>query len=165
MANNSSSSWSRDRKTGKERLSKRNDGRFGGHAKKSCAFNGDAFLRYWQQVQSAGVAGMLFRHDALNAQLQQTGRSFDLYANSASGVLRGRLKKTQLKPKSKRPLCGAKTRAGGTCKAKVCARPDGQGMATKCRLHGGATPCKPKSPEGRANIAAANRARAKPKET
>lgn len=63
-------------------------------------------------------------------------------------------------PKAQRPLCGARTRAGGTCKAKVCARPNGQGMAGKCRLHGGLS--SGATTEGRAAIAHSNATRVPP---
>jgi hypothetical protein len=157
------STWQTDRKTGDARQSKRNDGRIGGHAKKRCAFNGDLLAWYGAKIQQSerGVVNVLNRHDELKRQLKQTGQSFDLYANSASGIVRGRVLKTQVRPKSKRPLCGARCRSGEPCAARVCVRPDGNGLAKRCRLHGGLTPRKPKSPEGRAAIAAANRARSK----
>jgi hypothetical protein len=60
-------------------------------------------------------------------------------------------------PKSTRPKCGAKTRAGAACKATVCLRNDGT-PAKRCRLHGGRS-TGPTSPEGRAAIAESNRRR------
>ncbi len=62
--------------------------------------------------------------------------------------------------KSKRPLCGARCRSGQPCKARVCERPGGKGLAARCRLHGGKS-TGPKTEAGRAAIAAANRARSK----
>jgi hypothetical protein len=53
-------------------------------------------------------------------------------------------------PKHERPRCGAKTRAGGACKA-----PSVHGKA-RCRMHGGCS-TGPKTPEGKArSLAAAN---------
>ncbi len=60
----------------------------------------------------------------------------------------------QRTPKAKRPLCGAKTRAGGNCKAKVV-----HGK-TKCRIHGGLS-TGPRTPKGKAAIIASNKKRAK----
>lgn len=57
-------------------------------------------------------------------------------------------------PKSQRPVCGAKTRAGGTCKAKAVPG------KSRCRLHGGLS-TGPKTATGRAAIAEANRRRRK----
>jgi len=54
---------------------------------------------------------------------------------------------------ARRPLCGAKTRAGTPCRAVVV-----EGRA-KCRLHGGAS-TGPTSAEGRARIVESNRRRA-----
>ena len=51
------------------------------------------------------------------------------------------------------PQCGAMTRKGTPCK---CLAVPGR---TRCKLHGGAS-TGPKTPEGRAKIAASNRARA-----
>jgi hypothetical protein len=58
--------------------------------------------------------------------------------------------------------CGARCRSGAPCRMKAYVWPDGR-TTGRCRLHGGATPHKPKSPAGRAAIAAANRARAQEK--
>ncbi len=55
-------------------------------------------------------------------------------------------------PRRKRPLCGAQTRAGGRC--KVRAEPGKR----RCRFHGGMS-TGPKTPEGRARIAEAQRRR------
>jgi len=62
------------------------------------------------------------------------------------------------KPKSARPLCGARTRSGAPCKARAHLREDGS-LSARCKLHGGAS-TGPKSQKGRAAIAASNRARA-----
>jgi hypothetical protein len=56
-------------------------------------------------------------------------------------------------PKAKRATCGAKTRAGGTCQAKVV---DGK---DRCRLHGGLS-TGPTTEAGKAAIAQSNRRRA-----
>lgn len=56
-------------------------------------------------------------------------------------------------PKCLRPLCGAKTRAGGTCRAKAVSG------KKRCRLHGGLS-TGPKTGEGRAKIATSNLRRA-----
>jgi len=50
-------------------------------------------------------------------------------------------------PKRERPRCGAKTRAGGSCKA-----PAVRGKS-RCRMHGGLS-TGPKTPEGRARSTA-----------
>ena len=63
-----------------------------------------------------------------------------------------------LKPKSARPFCGARTRAGAPCKARAHLREDGS-LSARCKLHGGAS-TGPRSKQGRAAIAASNRARA-----
>jgi len=55
-------------------------------------------------------------------------------------------------PRSMRPLCGAKTRAGGECKMRVVPGKE------RCKLHGGMS-SGPKSPEGRERIAEAQRRR------
>ncbi len=60
-------------------------------------------------------------------------------------------------PKRLRPLCGARTRAGGTCQARAVF-----GRA-RCRRHGGLS-TGPKTPEGRARIAESNRRRARRRE-
>ena len=57
-------------------------------------------------------------------------------------------------PKKLRPLCGAKTRAGGTCKARCV---DGK---AKCQMHGGLS-TGPKTDAGRAAIVASNKRRKK----
>jgi hypothetical protein len=38
-----------------------------------------------------------------------------------------------------RPRCGARCRSkgGAPCIARVCMRPDGRGLARRCRMHGG----------------------------
>lgn len=64
--------------------------------------------------------------------------------------------RTLYAPKSKLPLCGAKTRAGGTCKARVV-----RGMV-RCRMHGGLS-TGPKTEAGRERIRESNRRRAERK--
>jgi hypothetical protein len=64
----------------------------------------------------------------------------------------------QTTPKAERPLCGARTRSGGQCRAKVV---DGTG---RCRMHGGLS-TGPKTPEGRAAIAESNRRRARQRQS
>ncbi len=60
-------------------------------------------------------------------------------------------------PKKNLPLCGAACRDGHACSAKVRVRADGS-LATRCRLHGGAS-TGPTSAEGRARCGAAQRER------
>ncbi len=55
--------------------------------------------------------------------------------------------------KASRPLCGARTRSGGTCKARAV---EGR---NRCRMHGGAS-TGPRTASGRARIAESNRRRA-----
>lgn len=64
----------------------------------------------------------------------------------------------RLLARPKRAKCGARTRAGAACRALVCVRPDGNGAAKRCRLHGGKS-TGPTSIEGRAAIAESNRRR------
>ena len=61
-------------------------------------------------------------------------------------------KRFPITPKSQRVLCGAKTRSGGSCQARVCIKANGV-QARRCRLHGGLS-TGPKSKEGRAAVAA-----------
>ena len=56
-------------------------------------------------------------------------------------------------PKAKRPLCGARKRKGGQCRAKAV---EGR---ERCRLHGGLS-TGAKTAEGRARISESNRRRA-----
>lgn len=52
-------------------------------------------------------------------------------------------------PKSERPKCGAKTRAGGKCQARaVWNKAKDKPKNGRCRLHGGLS-TGPKTPEGR----------------
>jgi hypothetical protein len=55
-------------------------------------------------------------------------------------------------PRKARPECGAKTRSGGSCAMRV------EPGKRRCRLHGGKS-TGPKTPEGKAAIAAATKAR------
>jgi hypothetical protein len=59
-----------------------------------------------------------------------------------------------------RAKCGARTRGGSPCRATVCARPDGNGAAKRCRLHGGRS-TGPTTQAGREAIAESNRRRRK----
>jgi hypothetical protein len=102
-----------------------------------------ALKKYQAQVDAAKASGVLF--DACYH-----------WGNYA----RVRIMKRPARPKSKRPLCGARCRSGAACKARVCERPDGKGLAKRCALHGGKS-TGPKTEAGRAAIAAANRARSK----
>ena len=73
--------------------------------------------------------------------------------------------RSQPEPPSKasRPRCGARcrTRGGAPCVARVCVRPDGYGLAKRCRLHGGLS-TGPRTPEGkRRALEALARGRAK----
>ena len=54
-------------------------------------------------------------------------------------------------PKRDRPRCGARTRAGGTCKAPALPEKE------RCRMHGGLS-TGPKTPEGKARTLAALKA-------
>ena len=54
-------------------------------------------------------------------------------------------------PKRERPRCGARTRAGGTCKAPALPEKE------RCRMHGGLS-TGPKTPEGKARTLAALKA-------
>lgn len=62
-------------------------------------------------------------------------------------------------PKLERATCGARTRSGKPCCARVVTRPNGT-LARRCRLHGGLS-SGPKTQAGRDAIGEANRARAK----
>ena len=55
-------------------------------------------------------------------------------------------------PKTLRPVCGARTRAGGECQAKAVRG------GRRCRMHGGLS-TGPKTEAGRARIAESNRRR------
>jgi hypothetical protein len=55
------------------------------------------------------------------------------------------------------PLCGARTRAGGHCKARVVVGPTGP--RSRCRMHGGADGSGQQTAEGRKRIGAATKAR------
>lgn len=91
------------------------------------------------------------------AKIQETGREFDGYFQDGH-ISRLRVTKPKGTPKSARPFCGARTRAGTPCKARVCQKPGGK-LSTRCKLHGGKS-TGPRTPEGRARIAESNRARA-----
>ncbi len=85
-----------------------------------------------------------------------SGRLFYAY-DSSTGSLRLRRRRAGWKPRkgtsARRPLCGAKTRAGTPCRAVVI-----EGKA-RCKYHGGCS-TGPTSAEGRARIAESNRRRA-----
>jgi len=59
--------------------------------------------------------------------------------------------------KRERPECGARTRAGGTCRACAAVRQDGT-LCARCRMHGGLS-TGPKTTEGKERIASAQRRR------
>jgi hypothetical protein len=59
-------------------------------------------------------------------------------------------------------LCGAKTRAGWPCRGIPVWRPENSPGRPRCRLHGGRS-TGPKTPDGRARIAASNRQRRRAK--
>jgi len=61
-------------------------------------------------------------------------------------------------PKAERPLCGARCRSKRwePCAARVCVRPDGRGLARRCRMHGGLS-TGARTPEGRARLREAGR--------
>lgn len=87
----------------------------------------------------------------LLARAQQERRSIDYY--NADGKFKLHIGK---QPKRHQPRCGAKTRIGTPCKMRVV---EGK---RRCRLHGGLS-TGPRTPAGRARIAASNRRRAKAK--
>lgn len=62
-------------------------------------------------------------------------------------------------PKRERPTCGARcrTRGGGPCNRRVACDPGGK-LRPRCRLHGGDA-TGPRTPEGRARVAEAQRER------
>lgn len=78
-----------------------------------------------------------------------------------SQTLSYRFKRVPTVPKLERPTCGARTRSGKPCCARVATRPNGT-LARRCRLHGGLS-TGPKTKTGRDAIGAANRARSKGK--
>ncbi|WP_037375698.1 HGGxSTG domain-containing protein [Sedimenticola selenatireducens] len=66
-------------------------------------------------------------------------------------------KATRGTPKAQRPACGAKTRAGGRCKAPpVWDRERNQPRNGRCRMHGGLS-TGPKTEAGRRRVAEAAR--------
>lgn len=68
-------------------------------------------------------------------------------------------------PKRERPRCGAKTRKGTPCQAPAVWLPGEPAPRNgRCRLHGGLS-TGPKTPEGKARIAEANRRRARERRT
>jgi hypothetical protein len=89
--------------------------------------------------------------------IETGGREFDGYFQ-AGHIARFRVTKPKGTPKKQRPLCGARTRAGGTCKARVVEKPNGT-PANRCRMHGGRS-TGARTPEGRARIVESNRRRA-----
>lgn len=76
------------------------------------------------------------------------------YARGRHGVLErlGLRERVRTTPKTQRPLCGARTRSGTGCKARCVVG------KRRCRMHGGLS-TGPKTTEGRARIAAAQRKR------
>ncbi len=103
----------------------------------------------------AHIAGVLLEtcrdlSDALS------GRLFYEYEPRGKGNLRLRRRRPGWQPRKgtrRRPLCGAKTRAGTPCRMVVVEGRD------RCRLHGGMS-TGPKTAEGRERIAESNRRRA-----
>lgn len=71
--------------------------------------------------------------------------------------------KEQAPAKAQHPMCGARTRTGAPCRARVCLRSNGT-LAARCRNHGRLS-TGPKTQAGRAAIGAANKARSKPEKT
>lgn len=69
----------------------------------------------------------------------------DLHGPSA---VEGMYWKDQSLWKKNRPLCGAKTRVGGSCKAKAVVDKWGKPVNGRCRMHGGLS-CGPRTEEGR----------------
>ena len=78
---------------------------------------------------------------------------FEQIDRRGASKLRYLRQQAQRETKRERPLCGAKTRAGGTCKARCV---DGK---ARCRCHGGMS-TGPKTEAGRAAIVASNKRRA-----
>lgn len=76
---------------------------------------------------------------ALAVALRESARRYDGYLGeyreflTLLGNVERNLREPQGVPKKERPLCGAKTRAGGTCQARAV--PHGR----RCRVHGGTT--------------------------
>jgi hypothetical protein len=56
------------------------------------------------------------------------------------------------------PMCGARTRAGGNCLARVVVGPDGR-PRSRCGMHGGHLKSGKQTPEGRKRISEAMRSR------
>ena len=113
-------------------------------------------------MSSAG--GLIHALIALEWMHLQQDRERENARRLATGLYEERLDGTGeegvwLKKKAQRALCGAKTRAGGTCQAKAIPHKG------RCRLHGGLS-TGPRTEAGYAAIVASNlrRAQAKRKE-
>jgi hypothetical protein len=86
--------------------------------------------------------------------IETGGREFDGYFQ-AGHIARLRVTKPKGTPKKQRPLCGARTRDGRPCCARVVEKTNGQ-LARRCRMHGGMS-TGPRTVEGRAAIVESNR--------
>ena len=91
----------------------------------------------------------------ISAELRRAVASLDLSRDEDQKPIRTfvRPPKPPTIRKQERPNCGARTRAGGVCRAKVV---EGK---QRCRIHGGLS-TGPKTAKGRRTIAEANRRRA-----
>lgn len=90
-------------------------------------------------------------HAAIDAVLKRSER-YDRIIETHERFAEDSRTRQQKGKKQARPVCGAKTRAGGTCQARAVPG------KRRCRLHGGAS-TGPKTKEGRERIAEANRKR------
>lgn len=112
------------------------------------------------RVMGYGLEAFTMEHPLILAwqRFEQTGAGFSYYSYAPGGAFRLHLYKMHRRPKKTRATCGASTRSGGNCLARVCVRADGT-LARRCRLHGGLS-TGAKTEAGRARIAESNRRRA-----
>jgi hypothetical protein len=106
----------------------------------------DALVAQMRVFQKRGLWKKLKQQMAEEREALERGEYTTQHAHRKIGM------PVQTIPKAKRPVCGARTRAGGTCQARVV---DGR---LRCRLHGGAS-TGPRTQEGRQRIAESNRSR------
>ena len=92
-------------------------------------------------------------HEVLRGWVILLGMGY--WYDAPTGTMRRTSKPTRV-PKKERPLCGARCRSGRPCRSRVVV--DGGRLRHRCRLHGGLS-TGPKTAEGRARIAAAQRSR------
>jgi len=86
-------------------------------------------------------------------------RDLETWAPATPMQMQHRKERFHRAPQSTRPVCGAKTRSGAPCRARVVIREDGT-PARRCRMHGGLS-TGPRTKKGRARIAQSNRRRSK----